>query len=288
MSENKLSTIRIFYLLLFSMGGLLLSGVLLWFAERFIPLFESTIWRYRLSILLQDVFVLFLPACIVCRQISNRPMQLLGIEKRKGVFRFLLFGLLLFLVSYPAIAIIAQWNRQIVFPKSMKTVETWMRQLEESALAVTDLFLSGETFVDLFLNMSIIAAAAAFAEEVFFRGFLQRLFEKLMRNGHAAVWTGAFIFSLVHLQFYGFFPRLVMGAILGYLFLYSRNLWIPILYHFVNNASVVLVHFFWGENNCLSRIENESINWISCLILMASALLTVFMFSKYKQQFKER
>lgn len=198
----------------------------------------------------------------------------------------LLYGFLIFGVSYPAIAVIAQWNEQIVLPDSLTGVENWMRQMEDAAKDVTDLFLSGETLSDLFLNLLIIAAAAAFVEEIFFRGALQQHIEKWLRNGHVAVWTAAFIFSAIHLQFYGFFPRLIMGAVLGYLFLYSRNLWIPMLYHFVNNAAVVVITYFWGESNFLEQLEDKPLTWVSFIVMIVSGLLTYFLFSQYKVQVK--
>ncbi|MEA4981056.1 MAG: CPBP family intramembrane glutamic endopeptidase, partial [Petrimonas sp.] len=176
---------------------------------------------------------------------------------------------------------------QIVLPDSLKVIEDWMRQMEDAAKQVTDLFLSGETIPDLFLNLLIIAAAAAFVEEVFFRGVLQQFIEKWLHNGHAAVWVGAFIFSAIHLQFYGFIPRLIMGAVLGYLFLYSRNLWIPILYHFVNNAAVVVITYFWDENNFLKQLEDKPLTWMSLVVMTASGLLTYFLFLRYKELFKK-
>lgn len=284
--EHSSQRARIIYLLLFSLMGSFVAGAILFMAGISLPSAEGSIWYYRFSIILQDIFVMFLPAYTLCLWIADKPMQMMGVRKTRKMSQGLLYGFLIFGVSYPAIAVIAQWNEQIVLPDSLTGVENWMRQMEDAAKDVTDLFLSGETLSDLFLNLLIIAAAAAFVEELFFRGALQQLIEKWLRNGHVAVWTAAFIFSAIHLQFYGFFPRLIMGAVLGYLFLYSRNLWIPMLYHFVNNAAVVVITYFWGESNFLEQLEDKPLTWVSFIVMIVSGLLTYFLFSQYKVQVK--
>ena len=284
--EHSSQRARITYLLLFSLMGSFVAGAILFVAGISLPSAEGSIWFYRFSIVLQDIFVMFLPAYTLSRWITENPMQTMGIRKTRKMSQGLLYGFLIFGVSYPAIAVIAQWNEQIVLPDSLTGVENWMRQMEDAAKDVTDLFLSGETLSDLFLNLLIIAAAAAFVEEIFFRGALQQHIEKWLRNGHVAVWTAAFIFSAIHLQFYGFFPRLIMGAVLGYLFLYSRNLWIPMLYHFVNNAAVVVITYFWGESNFLEQLEDKPLTWVSFIVMIVSGLLTYFLFSQYKVQVK--
>lgn len=81
-----------------------------------------------------------------------------------------------------------------------------MRQMEDALRQLTDLFLSGESWIDLLMNLFLVAATAAFVEEIFFRGALQQLLERWFRKGHLAVWVTAFIFSAIHLQFFGFFP----------------------------------------------------------------------------------
>ena len=287
MLEHSSNRTRIFYLFLFSLTGSFVASAVLFLAGTAQPDFQGSIWYFRFSIILQDIFMMFLPAYTVCRWITDNPMQMLGVKKTGKMPKGLFYGLLIFLVSYPAIAVVAQWNEQMALPDALKGIETWMRQLEDSAKQVTDLFLSGKTVWDLLLNVLIIAAAAAFVEELFFRGALQQFIEKWLRNGHLAVWIGAFIFSAIHLQFYGFFPRLLMGAVLGYLFLYSRNLWIPILYHFVNNATVVVVTYFWGESNFLEQLEDKPLTWASFVVMIASGVLTYFVFLRYKKLFKK-
>ena len=57
---------------------------------------------------------------------------------------------------------------------------------------------------------------------------------------HVAIWVTAFIFSAIHVQFYGFVPRMLMGAMFGYVLAWTGSLWVPIVMHFVNNGIAVV------------------------------------------------
>ena len=51
----------------------------------------------------------------------------------------------------------------------------------------------------------------AIGEELLFRGAVQRLFLRWVRNPHVAIWVTGTLFSFIHFQFYGFLPRMVLG-----------------------------------------------------------------------------
>lgn len=283
MLEHSAQRTKVAYLLLFSLMGSFLAGALLHMIGMSYPAFTGTIWYYRLTILLQDLLVMFLPAYTLYRWIGGTPMKRMGLKRTGKLSLALLVTLLVFAVSYPGIAVVARWNEQMVLPDALRGVENWMRQMEDALRQLTDLFLSGESWIDLLMNLFLVAATAAFVEEIFFRGALQQLLERWFRKGHLAVWVTAFIFSAIHLQFFGFFPRLLMGAVLGYLFLYSGNLWLPMLYHFVNNASVVVITFFCGENNFLEQLEKKPLTWGAIPVMIASGVLTYFIFLRFKR-----
>jgi len=69
---------------------------------------------------------------------------------------------------------------------------------------------------------------------------LQRVIGKWTRNHHIIIWSAAILFSAFHMQFFGFLPRMLLGAYFGYLLYWTRNIWIPVFAHFVNNAFAVI------------------------------------------------
>jgi membrane protease YdiL (CAAX protease family) len=195
-----------------------------------------------------------------------------------------ILALLLFLFSYLFASFLSQWNKGISLPQSLSGIEQAMRSMEDAALETTDLLLSVDTIGGLLLNLLIVAGFAALSEELFFRGALQQLLQEKFRNGHAAVWVAAFIFSIVHFQFYGFLPRLFLGALLGYLFLYTRNLWIPILFHFINNATVLVISYFWRDAGWLRKMEEMPVTLPFVAGAVASLLLTFLLFWSYNKK----
>jgi membrane protease YdiL (CAAX protease family) len=99
----------------------------------------------------------------------------------------------------------------------------------------------------LILNLLTIAFIPAIAEELIFRGVLQKIFGRLFKSGHAGIWFTAFLFSTVHFQFFGFVPRFILGLAFGYLYFWGGSLWLPVIAHFVNNAFPVVFNFFQGK-----------------------------------------
>jgi hypothetical protein len=150
-------------------------------------------------------------------------------------------------VGGPVIEWISLVNQQLVLPTWMNGVETWMRNSEEQANDITKAFLSTESIPGLFGNLLIVAVLPAIGEELLFRGLLQKLIKKMTGNAHWAIWITAILFSALHLQFFGFLPRLLLGALFGYLLEWTGTLWLPIIAHFINNAAGVLVFFMTGD-----------------------------------------
>ena len=140
----------------------------------------------------------------------------------------------------PLITLLSLWNQSIHLPQALAPVEQTMRQLEELAEQLTQQLLSSDQIDILLANLFVVAMLAAITEECFFRGALQRILAHCHANPHVVIWIAAILFSAFHLQFYGFFPRMFLGAYFGYLLHWSRSIWLPIFTHFINNAIAVV------------------------------------------------
>lgn len=136
------------------------------------------------------------------------------------------------LVVQPLIELTQSWNEKIDFGP-------FFALMDEQAARMTEWLLSDMSFGRVLVNLLVIALIPAFVEEFLFRGWLQRRLEGWI-NFHAAVWVTAMVFSLVHLQMSGLIPRMLLGAMLGYSYHYTKTLWGSVLMHFVNNAFAVL------------------------------------------------
>ena len=281
------SGFKIAYLFLLLLIGIFVSA----FFAKLILLIHSLndggeIASIYINSITYSVFAIALPAYIVVALTSPAPISYLKVKSRGvNMIAVVLFALSAYIFSYAFTSFLAQWNRGMSLPDFMSGIEKLMRSMEDAALETTNLLLSGKTVSSLILNITVLAGFAALSEELFFRGALQQFLVERYKNGHLAVWLSALIFSLVHFQFYGFLPRLFLGAILGYLFLYSHNLWTPIIFHFFNNATLILINYFWGETEWFDKIENAEIGVNYLILALVSLILTLLLFVGFKKIF---
>lgn len=197
---------------------------------------------------------------------------------------FIGLGVLIMFLANPFNDWLVYQNNLIRLPDFLSGVEEWMRATEERAAETTNLFLKMDNWSDYLINILMIGVLAAVGEELLMRGVLQPLFIKGTRNIHAGIWITAFLFSFIHFQFYGFFARLFLGAILGYMYLYSQNLWVPIIAHFFNNAAAVTFVFItktplYSTNPDMGEIEHT--NTLFAVLSFSLVVLGIFILRYY-------
>jgi len=172
----------------------------------------------------------------------------------------------------PFLNLTTQLNQQMVLPDFLKGVEEFMKSREEATNQLIESMLRAENIRAVIFNILIFAVFAAIGEEFIFRGVLQRIFGQVIRNKHIIIWSVAFIFSCIHFQFYGFLPRLLLGAYFGYLLDFTKNIWIPILAHFTNNFIGVMLFTIYQDDSkqmeAMDNLGNGSTWWLSVLSLL--------------------
>ena len=162
-----------------------------------------------------------------------------------------------------------------------------MELMENKATDLTNIFLNMNSTGDLLFNLFLIALIPAIGEELFFRGIIQKKLGNILKSPHFSVIMTSFIFSAIHMQFFGFLPRFLLGVLLGYLFVYSRNLWTSILAHFINNAMGVLLMYSAFTENLnpdITNIGNNEVNFSQALISISVVLLFFYLYIKVNMQ----
>ena len=237
----------------------------------------------------QSAAMFLLPPLCMAYLWAQEPMKWLKVEKFQ---RFKVSGcaVLLMLVALPAINLLSHLNQQITLPAFLEPLEQWMKTSEESANALTEQFLSVTTFGGLIINLLLMALLPAVAEELTFRGVLQKLFQgskvsdsPTAKAPHLAIWCTAILFSAIHMQFYGFVPRMLMGALFGYMLVWTGSLWVPILMHFTNNAMAVILYFVaqradWDMEK-VDAIGTSDTLWLG-IVSMVMTIIGIYAFRR--------
>lgn len=222
---------------------------------------------------LASIFMFVVPPIVyyyITRK-ENR-MQALGLRRLSSPWWIIIVALALMFVSIPLTTTLTTWNEGMHLGGAFSGIEKWMKELEETAQALTDKMTNVDTIGGLLLNLLVIALIPAVGEEMTFRGVIQQSLTRRM-NPHIAIILSAAIFSFFHFQFFGFFPRLFLGILLGYMFYITGSLWTSILMHFVNNGAAVTLYYL-GNIGVIEDAEHwgETQNvWL----IVASAVVTL-------------
>ena len=193
----------------------------------------------RVIQLIASIGTFLLPALGMAWLCSASPKQYLSIRGIKDPRTWILTFVCMLLLT-PVINLLGLLNQQMELPAFLAPVEEWMRAQEDLAERLTMTLLSDNHVEAIIANLIVIALAAGITEEFLFRGALQRVIGKYTTNPHTVIWIAAALFSAFHLQFYGFLPRMLLGAYFGYLLYWGKSIWLPVFAHFTNNAIAVI------------------------------------------------
>ncbi|MBQ7631420.1 MAG: CPBP family intramembrane metalloprotease [Paludibacteraceae bacterium] len=249
---------------------------------------------------------------ILCAWLWNNHKPFSWLKLNKGLsWQTALLAIGIMICAIPAINLLADLNSRIVLPKSLDFIEQFLKQQEEAAAVLTERFLQADNFGTLLINIGLMALLPALAEELSFRGTLQQILSHSEssersfsgsglsaqrsyshRRSALAIWLTAIIFSAIHMQFYGFIPRMLLGAMFGYVFLWTGSLWAPILMHFTNNAIAVISYYLTANSqwqtangtNLADTFGAGSTWWIGVLSLLITSLgLLIFVRRTHKE-----
>ena len=173
------------------------------------------------------------------------------------------------------------WNSQMVLPEFLSGVEQWMRDMETQLMELTVFLTDFQSIPELLTGILVIGVFAGVGEELFFRGLIQPKMQVYFRSPHWGIWVTAFIFSAIHAQFFGFFPRLFLGALFGYLYHYTGSLFYPILGHILNNALTLLL--VYGSNQGFIDLDVQATDTVSYPAALVGFLVLILGFLYFKK-----
>ncbi len=191
--------------------------------------------QVRVTQTLLSLFIFFFPALLTARIINTKPFQLLGFAHQSS-WKTYGTAIIMMLIMIVIAGSLSTLNEMIPVTPSMKLYFT---EMEDKYMQQVDLMSQMKGIPDLIISLVVMAFVPALVEEVFFRGGFQNLMHRSTGNMWVSIIVTSLLFSAIHFSFYGFFARTALGIVLGLLFAASKNIWVPILAHFVNNAIAV-------------------------------------------------
>lgn len=198
-------------------------------------------------------------------------------------------GPVLFLLAFaPLMSLIGDWNMKMQLPGEAEALESWMRTQEDSMAELVSGMVMVTSWDKLMLNILVVGLLPAIGEEFFFRGAMQNIFQRILKNEHATIWIVGIVFSTIHFQFYGFFPRLLLGVTFGYIVVWTGSIWPAVLAHFINNASVTVIAFYYaGQGKTyadLMEIDSYAgIMYLGSFILSIIIAMVFYRYAKNKR-----
>lgn len=221
----------------------------------------------------QSIGLFILPPFLLAWLFHGTISEYLMMDRKASYHNFLYTGLSILLLI-PLINFAGEINSKLTLPQSLSGIENWMRTMEEAAKVLTEKFLKVDSMPALFFNIFMVAILPAIGEELLFRGIIQRIFINWTKSQHWGIWIAAIIFSAFHMQFYGFLPRMLLGAMFGYLLVWTGSMWVPMLAHFINNTMGVIGYYLMDKTIISKDIEQwgtGSEQWPLLLFSIVSA-----------------
>lgn len=275
---------KFFFLLFLVFVGMFISGIISAFGMMSVhttAILDLSPTRLKVLQTVEEVFTFLTPAVLFANWFQSSPEQFLKVKEPLRVNQLLLIPVLM-ITLIPFVNLTGFLNAQLTLPASLSGMETAMKSMEDNANHIMDALLADHSTLGFISSILVLSLVAAVCEEFFFRGALQQVLMKVFRNPHTGIWVTAVIFSAIHFQFYDFIPRMLLGALLGYIFYWTGSIWASVLAHFVNNLFAVVIEFYYKGTPLYDKLDKIGTGDSLYLAIIGFAVGIVLIYFLYK------
>lgn len=217
------------------------------------------------------------PALVGAYLLSSQPSQFIGTTSFPRPAWLILIALVLAAYSMGALSDLL-YRLSLMFPWP-ESISASFESTQEIMMGTYENILAMEGPLDFIEVLVVMAVLPAIAEESLFRGVLQPLMRKYL-NPHLAILITSAVFALLHQQYLAFLSIFVLGTLLGYLREWSGSIWPPTILHFLNNASIVVMVYFFDYDYRDSLESNQGANWAESLTLLAILAVSILLMER--------
>jgi len=240
------------------------------------PKVLNSVWIFQI---VSTTLPLFVAPVFFANIIVQQPREYL---KNNLKFSWLLILLVfaIMMISSPLIELLSNINQKMHLSGFLQSLQDWMRKEEDLAEKAQEGMMQMKTIGSLVFAIFVVGLLTALAEEFLFRGVIQTIFVRWTKNSHVAIWITAILFSAFHMEFFGFLPRVLLGALFGYFVYWSGSIWTSVWGHFVNNSTVVImVYLYQHKQTSISPDDQHVFNSVGYII---SFIIVLFLFWVYR------
>ncbi len=218
----------------------------------------------------------FLPAVAVAYIMNRKPYKWLGYKGSFNTAQLVLVFAIMFM-CLPLVGALGELNAIIPIPKSLENI---FKRLENDYEKQVEAVARIRSFGEYLLSLFMIALLPALFEETLFRGGLQRILIEWFKKPIAAIIVTSIIFSVVHLSYYGFLPRVALGVVLGLIYYYSGSIWLSIVAHCLNNAVAVTAMYYMSLHGKPAKevLDQKFPIWVGIPVI----ILLVYLLGRFK------
>lgn len=193
---------------------------------------------------LASIIAFGLPSIVLAILVKGNWMANMGFLPMKS-YQSAGIVILIALIGLVLSGALGSLTEKIPIPSDFKNwAEGLEAQYKKAMLSMTHM----SSLKDLAFALLAVAIIPSIIEEVYFRGTLQKIVLDLTGKPYAAIILTAIFFSAIHFSFYGFLSRMALGMVLGYVYHYSKTIWLPVLLHFLNNGIAVVILYSIRHN----------------------------------------
>lgn len=222
-----------------------------------------------------------IPATLFSIIVDKKPLSFIGFRNAISFKQIAAVVLIMFAALFAG-DLFAEINNWIPVTQKMAS---YFKGLEDSydreIVALADM----KNRTDYFVSLIVVALLPAIFEEMLFRGCLQQVMISLTKNAFLGILITSILFSAIHLSYYGFLPRLFLGIVLGYIFYFSKNLWLNILAHFLNNAiGVTQIYLLSRQGKLSTDAMDTHFPWFYGLAALAAVYFFIEVYKKESEK----
>ena len=234
------------------------------------------------NILLQQavssVIMFALSAIVLGKIFENKALGFMSVKKCSYTY-YIFFAFALTVISAPFVAGLNIWNESWHLPN-----EQVLKAIQAVSERIMQGLLSNTTTGGFIANLLVLALLPAIVEEMFFRGAMQKTLIALCKNTFAGVIITSILFSLIHMEIYAFVPRVILGVILGYLYVWTGNIFVNMTYHFFNNAVVVVASYLFYSHRIPVNLNDNHVLFTPLLFALSLLCVALFFFVEIRKQ----